>query len=91
MRIVFLVYLFKEESFFFFFFFGCRACGILVSRPGIEPLPPAVIAWSLNHWTTTEIPRACSLIYPQDAVSQNLLLQDCSVIHVQDTVLAQYL
>ena len=27
------------------------ACGILVPRPGIEPLPHAVETESLNHWT----------------------------------------
>ena len=32
------------------------ACGILVPRPGIEPMPPAVEAQSLNHWTTREVP-----------------------------------
>ncbi|XP_057389546.1 zinc finger protein 320-like isoform X2 [Balaenoptera acutorostrata] len=32
------------------------ACGILVPRPGIEAAPPAVEAWSLNHWTTREVP-----------------------------------
>ena len=30
--------------------------GILVSWPGIEPLPPAVATQSLNHWTTGEVP-----------------------------------
>ena len=34
----------------------CTACGILVPRPGIEAAPPAVEAWSLNHWTTGEVP-----------------------------------
>ena len=28
------------------------ACGIPVPRSGIEPISPAVRAWSLNHWTT---------------------------------------
>ena len=28
----------------------------LVPWPGIEPGPPAVGAWSLNHWTTREVP-----------------------------------
>ena len=23
-----------------------------VSRPGMEPVPPALEAWNLNHWTT---------------------------------------
>ena len=36
------------------------ACGILVLRPGIEPIPPALEVWSLNHWTTREVHR---LIY----------------------------
>ena len=27
------------------------ACGILVPRPGFKPGPPAVEAWSPNHWT----------------------------------------
>ena len=34
----------------------CAACGILVLRPGIEPMPPAVEAWSSNHWTAREFP-----------------------------------
>ena len=25
-----------------------KACGILVSQPGIEPAPPALRGWSLN-------------------------------------------
>ena len=33
------------------------ACGILVPQPGIEPVPPAVEAQSLNHQTTREVPR----------------------------------
>ena len=28
----------------------------LVPRPRIEPGPPALGAWSLNHWTTREVP-----------------------------------
>ena len=41
--------------FFFFFFWPCHlACGILVPRPGIKPVAPAVEARSPNHWTTTE-------------------------------------
>ena len=31
-------------------------CRILVPLPGtIEPLPPALEAWSLSHWTTREV------------------------------------
>ena len=33
--------------------------------PGIEPMPPAVEAQSLNHWTTGEVPvpEKCLLTY----------------------------
>ena len=29
-------------------------CGILDPQPGIELIPPALAAWSLNHWTTKQ-------------------------------------
>ena len=32
------------------------ACGILVPRPRIEPVPPAAEAQSLYHWTAREVP-----------------------------------
>ena len=31
------------------------AYGILIPWPGIEPMPSALVAWSLNHWTTREV------------------------------------
>ena len=31
-------------------------CGILVSLPGIKPLPPALESQILNHWTAREVP-----------------------------------
>ena len=34
----------------------CAACKNLVLQPGIEPMPPALGAWSLKHWTTREVP-----------------------------------
>ena len=43
----------------FFFFFGLTACGILAPWPGIEPMPSALAAWSLNHWTSREVPLFC--------------------------------
>ena len=47
--------------FFFFSFFFFRQChaafGILVPRPGIKPVPPALGARSLNQWTTREVPQ----------------------------------
>ena len=41
---------------FLWFFWPCHvASGILVPRPGIET-SPALGVWSLNHWTTREVP-----------------------------------
>ena len=40
-----------------FFFQPCYvACGILVPRPGIQPMPLAVEAWGLDHWIAREVP-----------------------------------
>ena len=38
--------------------FGHAVYGMqdLRSRPGIEPVPPAVEVQSLNHWTAREVP-----------------------------------
>ena len=41
---------------FGFFWLGLPACGILVPQPGIEPVPPAVEAQSLNYGTTRQVP-----------------------------------
>ena len=47
---------------YLFIFWLCRAaCGILVPQPEVKPATPAVEAWSLNHWTTREVP--CFDIY----------------------------
>ena len=41
---------------FFFFFLSCHtACRIPVPQPGIEPIPPAVETWGLNHWTARAV------------------------------------
>ena len=45
----------------FFFFFLATSCCILVPWPGIEPMPSAVKAWILNHWTAREVPTATSI------------------------------
>ena len=45
---------------FFSFWPYCALCGILVPQPGIKPAPPALEAWSLNHWTTREVPQLIS-------------------------------
>ena len=41
---------------FFFFWPPCVAWSILVSPPGLEPVPLAVKKQSPNHWTTREVP-----------------------------------
>ena len=59
-----LHHIFTQQNSFWLFFFNLKkcfdhiACGILVPWPGIEPVPvlPALGVWSLNHWTTREIP-----------------------------------
>ena len=42
------------------FFLGGALCdlayGTLVPQLGIRLMPPTVEAWSLNHWTTREVP-----------------------------------
>ena len=43
-----------------------EAFGILVPSPGFEPVPPAVEAQSLNHWTTGEVPNANSFCLLND-------------------------
>ena len=39
----------------FFFWLCCTAYGILVSKPGVESVPPTLKVWSRNYWTTREI------------------------------------
>ena len=39
--------------FMFGLFFGLEACEILSLWPGIEPTPPALEVWNLNHWIKT--------------------------------------
>ena len=48
--------------FFFLFWLHLVTCGILVPQPGIEPVLPAVEAWSPNHWTTREVHHSPALI-----------------------------
>ena len=50
---------FFQHCFFFFFWPHSVTWGILVPRPGIEPAPPALEAWSLNLWTTREVCQQC--------------------------------
>ena len=38
----------------------CCSMWYLVPWPGVVPRPPAMEAWSLNHWTTREVSRECN-------------------------------
>ena len=57
------------------FSWGMQAlcCGLqdLVPWPGIKPGPPALGAWSLNHWPTREVPRVCLVLLESARVFQN--------------------
>ena len=48
------------------FWLHWAACRILVPQPGIEPEPPLVQVWGLNHWTAREVPKT-SLLVPSQA------------------------
>ena len=51
------IYLFIYFYFIYLYFGPCLAAyGILVPWPGIEPMPSALRAQSLNHWTDREVP-----------------------------------
>ena len=51
--------------FYLFAFINWRrhaACGISVPQPGVEPVAPAVQAWSPDHWTAGEVP-GCTFLF----------------------------
>ena len=58
--------------FFFFFWPHGAACGILVPRPGIKPVPPALEAQSLNHWTAREV---LSVVFLKDRPGTSVVVQ----------------
>ena len=60
---------FLRLKIFSFFSSHYVACGILVPRPGIKPVPPAVEAESPNHWTTREV---CWLCLSQSTFCERL-------------------
>ena len=61
---------------FFFLVAACRifSCGmwdlLIVPWPGKEPRPPALGAWSLNHWTTRKVSCLASSYLLQGFVSK---------------------
>ena len=56
MDILYILMVMQLNVYFILFWLHRSACGILVPQPGIEPVPPAVEVWSLNHWTIREVP-----------------------------------
>ena len=68
------------RSFFKKFWIFGRATqhmGSLVLWPGIEPVPPAVEAQSLNHWTIREVPQLRSFTCPRIPSKSPLGIQSC--------------
>ena len=57
----------------FFFFFKVE-CRILVPRPGIQPMHPALGAQSLIHWTKREVPVILSFTSLLAITSKNLMI-----------------
>lgn len=49
---------FKNYLLTLIFWLHYVACGVLVPRSGVTPVPPALEAWSLNHWTSRRVPGA---------------------------------
>ena len=47
---------FLNAIYLFTFWLHHAACGISVRQLRIEPMPPAVEARNLNHWTAREVP-----------------------------------
>ena len=56
--VIMLLQLNKKNFLKKIFWLNCVAYGILVPQPGIEPMPPALKVWSLNHWTAGEVPQS---------------------------------
>ena len=63
------IFSFMVSCFFFFFFLPYHeACWILVPQPGVEPVPRAVEAWSLSHWTASKVPCGWCFLYPKKSL-----------------------
>ena len=61
--------------FYLFFWSCCVACGILVPQPGIKPVPPALEAQSVNHWTTKGV-----ICFKYAAATAAKSLQSCPTL-----------
>lgn len=54
-NLCYILVLLADNAFFLFSFFCLNRLRILASQSGIEHVPPAVEAPSLNYWTTREV------------------------------------
>ena len=62
-RLVLFYLIFIIFVLFCFVFWPCHlACGILDIQSGTEHVPPPLEGWTLNHWTTREVPLFLSFI-----------------------------
>ena len=52
---------FIKKKILFSIFSQCATCGVLVPRPGIRSVPPAVEEWHLNQRATREVPEEAFL------------------------------
>ena len=60
------------------FFWSCHVTyRTLVSRPEIEPVLPAVKAWTPKHWTAGEVAKNCFLI---DKVGRRVFDLACHIL-----------
>ena len=54
-----VIYVFLKNKYLFIIYFAAMTLSYgkwdLVSRPGMEPGPTALEAWSLSYWTTREV------------------------------------
>ena len=57
------------------------ACGILVPRPGIEPMSPALKVQNLKPWTIREVPTVCIITHDS---SQQPRAMDMITTHFTD-------
>ena len=56
----------------FIFWLHHMAFRILVLQPGMEPVLTVWKVWSLNHWTTREVPPLSSCSVRQGKISESL-------------------
>ena len=62
----------------------------LAPQPGVEPMPPAVEARSLNHWTTREVPTLIFLMSFSNTLNTKYrrlnysLILKCNMLNIEN-------